>query len=82
MTSRSMTSDPAEAGSASGSLSSVHQLANAIGQPIIMTIYFDALTRGGAHAMDESLLDVLVIGVISCFVVPLLPRKMRTDGRH
>ena len=32
--------DPAEAGSASGSLSSVQQLANAIGPAVITTIYF------------------------------------------
>jgi hypothetical protein len=36
--------DPAEAGSASGSLSSVQQLANAIGPAVITTIYFGALS--------------------------------------
>ena len=35
--------DPAEAGSASGSLSSVQQLANAIGPAVITTVYFGAL---------------------------------------
>ncbi len=38
--------DPAEAGSASGSLSSIQQLANAIGAAVITTIYFGALAGG------------------------------------
>jgi hypothetical protein len=67
--------DPAEAGSASGSLSSVQQLANAIGPAIITTIYFDALSGGQAHAMAVSLGAVIGIGVLSALAVPLLPRK-------
>jgi EmrB/QacA subfamily drug resistance transporter len=68
--------DPAEAGSASGSLSSIQQLANAIGPAIVTTIYFDALTRGSqAHAMSVSLVAVIGIGLASCLVIPLLPRK-------
>jgi hypothetical protein len=54
--------DPAEAGSASGSLSSVQQLANAIGPAIITTIYFGALRGGQAHAMAVSLGAVISIG--------------------
>ena len=41
--------DPAEAGSASGSLSSVQQLANAIGPAVITTVYFGALAAGARH---------------------------------
>jgi Major Facilitator Superfamily len=67
--------DPAEAGSASGSLSSVQQLANAIGPAIITTIYFGALGGGQAHAMTVSLGAVIGIGVLSAMAVPLLPRK-------
>jgi EmrB/QacA subfamily drug resistance transporter len=67
--------DPAEAGSASGSLSSVQQLANAIGPAIITTIYFGALRGGQAHAMAVSLGAVIGIGVLSAMAVPLLPRK-------
>lgn len=71
--------DPAEAGSASGSLSSVQQLANALGPAIVTTIYFGALAGGQAHAMTVSLLAVMGIGVASALAVPLLPRKPQGD---
>ena len=67
--------DPAEAGSASGSLSAVQQLANAIGPAIVTTIYFDALAGGQGHAMTVSLLAVIGIGVLSALAIPLLPRQ-------
>jgi len=74
--------DPAEAGSASGSLSSVQQLANAIGPAVITTIYFGALAGGPAHAMTLSLLTVMAIGVLSCLAIPLLPRRAQPAGPH
>jgi EmrB/QacA subfamily drug resistance transporter len=74
--------DPAEAGSASGSLSSIQQLANAVGPAIITTIYFDALARGQAHAMTVSLVAVIAIGLLSALVVPLLPRRPQPDAGH
>ena len=74
--------DPAEAGSASGSLSSIQQLANAIGPAIITTIYFDALSGGQGHAMSVSLGAVIGIGVLSALAVPLLPRKAQAEAGH
>jgi EmrB/QacA subfamily drug resistance transporter len=74
--------DPAEAGSASGSLSSVQQLANAVGPAIITTIYFGALAGGQAHAMGISLIAVIGIGVASGLAVPLLPRKAQPEPTH
>src|SRR3984885_14430395 len=74
--------DPAEAGSASGSLSSIQQLANAIGPAIITTIYFDALSGGPAHAMSVSLAAVIGIGVVSGLAVPLLPRRAQAEAGH
>jgi MFS family permease len=74
--------DPAEAGSASGSLSSVQQLANAIGAAVITTIYFGALAAGPAHAMTFSLLTIIVLGVLSCLAIPLLPRDAQPAGPH
>jgi MFS family permease len=71
--------DPAEAGSASGSLSSVQQLANAIGAAVITTVYFSAVAGGQARAMAASLIAVLVIGLASCLAVPLLPRKPQPE---
>jgi EmrB/QacA subfamily drug resistance transporter len=72
--------DPAEAGSASGSLSSIQQLANAIGPAIITTIYFDALSGGQGHAMSVSLGAVIGIGVLSALAVPLLPRRAQAEA--
>src|SRR6202042_1835348 len=74
--------DPAEAGSASGSLSSVQQLANAIGPAVITTIYFGALVGGPAHAMSVSLAAVIGIGVVSGLAVPLLPRRAQAEAGH
>jgi EmrB/QacA subfamily drug resistance transporter len=71
--------DPAEAGSASGSLSAIQQLANAIGPAVVTTIYFGALSLGQAHAMSVSLVAVIGIGAASCLVVPLLPRKPQPE---
>ena len=73
---------PAKAGSASGSLSSTQQLANAIGAAAITTIYFGALARGPAHAMTLSLLTVIALGVLSCLAIPLLPRHARPAHPH
>ena len=72
--------DRAEAGSASGSLSSVQQLANAIGAAVITTIYFGALADGPAHAMTLSLLTVIALGVLSCLAIPLLPSHVQPAG--
>jgi EmrB/QacA subfamily drug resistance transporter len=74
--------DPAEAGSASGSLSSIQQLSNAIGPAVITTIYFDALGQGQSHAMTVSLAAVIGIGLLSALIVPLLPRRPQADAGH
>ena len=74
--------DPAEAGSASGSLSSIQQLANAIGPAIITTIYFGALSGGQGHAISVSLGAVIGIGVLSALAVPLLPRRAQAEAGH
>ncbi len=74
--------DPAEAGSASGSLSSIQQLANAIGPAIITTVYFGALAGGQGHAMAVSLGVVIGIGVLGALAVPLLPRRAQAEAGH
>ena len=64
-----------EAGSASGSLSAVQQLANAIGAAAITTIYFTQIRHGGpAHAMTISLAIVALIAAICLGPAFLLPR--------
>ena len=63
-----------EAGSASGSLSAVQQLASAIGSAVITTIYFTQRTANGASsAMTTSLVVVGAITVVCLGLVWLLP---------
>jgi MFS family permease len=64
-----------EAGSASGSLSAVQQLANAIGSATVTTIYFSQIHHGGqAHAMTISLAVVALIAAVCVGPALLLPR--------
>jgi hypothetical protein len=66
---------PDEAGSASGSFSSIQQLASAIGLAAVTSVFFQAATSGLAHAMKASLIVVLAITALSLPVVALMPRK-------
>ena len=66
---------PDEAGSASGSFSSIQQLASAIGSAAVTSIFFGATTSGTAHAMEVTLIVVLALTVLSLPVVTLMPRK-------
>lgn len=61
--------DPAESGSASGSLSAVQQLANSIGAAAVTTVYFH--TVGGATA---ALATVAAVTAACCALVLPLPR--------
>ena len=74
---------PSEAGSASGSLSAIQQLASAIGAAAITTVYFRTLAASGqAHAMTISLVVVLVVIVVCGGLVWLLPRAARAAEDH
>ncbi|AZQ75032.1 MFS transporter [Streptomyces luteoverticillatus] len=64
---------PTEAGSGSGSLTAVQQLANALGAAAVTTVYLHTPTRP-AHAMTTSLLIVAAITLGCCGLVRLLPR--------
>jgi EmrB/QacA subfamily drug resistance transporter len=69
-----------EAGSASGSLSAVQQLATAIGSAIVTTVFFGVLREaGGAKAMTTSVLIVAVV-IASCLgLVWLMPKAAPPD---
>jgi len=74
--------DPEEAGSASGALSAVQQLAAGIGSAAVTSVYFAGVTSGGVtHAMILSLWVVIGIVVLCTMIVPLLPRKAAA-GEH
>jgi EmrB/QacA subfamily drug resistance transporter len=67
---------PAEAGSASGSLSAVQQLASAIGSAVVTTVYFSQRAEhGSAHAMTVSVVVVAAIAALGLGLVWLLPRS-------
>jgi EmrB/QacA subfamily drug resistance transporter len=71
---------PDEAGSASGSLSAIQQLAGCIGSAVITTVYFRALpTSSSAHAVVTSLTVVIGIAALCCGLVWLLPAKIRAQ---
>jgi EmrB/QacA subfamily drug resistance transporter len=73
-----------EAGSASGSLSAVQQLASGIGSAVVTTVYFHSggsaggsfgSSGGAAHAMTVSVIVVLVITAACLPALRLLPRR-------
>ncbi|MFB8277032.1 DHA2 family efflux MFS transporter permease subunit [Nocardia colli] len=64
-----------ETGSASGSLTAVQQLANAVGAAAVTTVYFHAAGTGQVHALTVSLVLVAAITLASCGLVRLLPRN-------
>lgn len=74
--------NPDEAGSASGSLSSIQQLASAIGSAAVTSIFFQAATSGLGHAMKVSLLVVLAVTALSLPVVALMPRKAPAEPQQ
>jgi EmrB/QacA subfamily drug resistance transporter len=69
--------DPSEAGSASGTLTAVQQLATALGSATVTTVYL----HGGApdHAMTLAITTVLAVTVLCLPLLRLLPR---TAGVH
>jgi hypothetical protein len=68
--------DPAEAGSASGSLSAVQQLAAGIGSAVVTSIYLTTVAADGlVHAMTTCLVIGTALTAGCLLLVPLLPRK-------
>jgi EmrB/QacA subfamily drug resistance transporter len=72
---------PDEAGSASGSFSTIQQLASAIGSAVVTSIFFQAATSGTAHAMTVTLIVVLALTALSLPVVALMPRTAASGTR-
>ncbi|MEV8634392.1 MFS transporter [Streptosporangium sp. NPDC051023] len=70
-----------EAGSGSGSLAAVQQLANAIGAAAVTTVYFTSLGTQ-AHALTISLATIAGAILLSCCVVWLLPRNAPARHHH
>ncbi|HSX06783.1 MAG TPA: MFS transporter [Candidatus Saccharimonadia bacterium] len=70
---------PEEAGSASGSLSSMQQLSSAIGSAAVTSVFFGAVASGMAHAMKVTLIVVMAATALSLPVVTLMPRKAAVE---
>jgi hypothetical protein len=66
---------PEEAGSASGSLSAIQQLAGSIGSAVITSIWFGRISVNHTSAMVACLIVVAIVSVGCCALVGLLPRK-------
>ncbi|MFG2790615.1 MFS transporter [Streptomyces sp. NPDC048419] len=64
---------PEEAGSASGSLNGVQQLANSVGAAAVTTVYFKTVDGGESHALLASLAAVAVTVLVCLPLVRLLP---------
>jgi predicted MFS family arabinose efflux permease len=73
---------PDEAGSASGSFSSIQQLASAIGSAAVTSIFFQAATSGLGHAMKVSLIVVMAVTALSLPVVALMPRTAPAEPQQ
>jgi EmrB/QacA subfamily drug resistance transporter len=75
--------DPEEAGSASGSLSSIQQLAAGIGSATVVSIFLQLSGTGIDHAMRTCMIVVLVLVAVSLPIVGLMPRKAPAEtGQH
>ncbi|MDK9593002.1 MFS transporter [Propionibacterium freudenreichii] len=70
------------AGSASGSLSAVQQLASAIGSAVVTTIYFQ--TSAAADANRPFIASLVVVGAITavCLIAAPLPPKRAPQDAH
>ena len=69
-----------EAGSASGSLSAVQQLATAVGAAVVTTVFFHVLrANGGAQAMTVSVLVVAGVITLCLGLVWLLPKAVPAE---
>ncbi|HEY3503722.1 MAG TPA: MFS transporter [Actinocatenispora sp.] len=66
---------PDEAGTASGSFSSVQQLASAVGSAAVTSVFFHAAASGFGHAMTICLLVVAALTALSLPLVALMPRN-------
>ncbi|MEV5437758.1 MFS transporter [Streptomyces sp. NPDC052682] len=72
---------PEEAGSASGSLNAVQQLANAVGAAAVTTVYFRT-TGGEVRALTVSLTVVAIATLLCLPLARLLPRKAPEQHGH
>lgn len=72
-----------EAGSASGSLTAIQQIANGIGSATVTSLYFHAAAPGSPAAMTITLTVIAALTVMCLPLVFLLPKKAQAHpGEH
>jgi EmrB/QacA subfamily drug resistance transporter len=69
-----------EAGSASGSLTAIQQIANGIGSATVTSLYFHAASPGSPAAMTITLTVIVALTVACLPLVFLLPKKAQAQG--
>lgn len=74
--------NPDEAGSASGSMSAIQQLATGVGSAAVTTVFFQLAAHDQSRAMEVSLVIVLVAAAICVPVVRMLPRRAPEEVGH
>ncbi|MEU4580201.1 MFS transporter [Nonomuraea sp. NPDC023979] len=74
--------DPGEAGSASGSLSAIQQLAAGAGSAAVTSVFFQAAGSGFGSAMTASLVVVVALTAVTVPAVTLMPRRAPAELQH
>ncbi|MEV0389299.1 MFS transporter [Nonomuraea sp. NPDC050643] len=74
--------NPDEAGSASGSLSAIQQLAAGIGSAAVTSIFFESIASGAGHALTTSLVVVAALTAVTVPAVTLMPRRAAEELQH
>jgi hypothetical protein len=71
---------PRWAGAASGALSTVQNVGNAIGVAVVGAVYFGRLDQGPAQAFEASLVVLTAIAAAVLLPAVLLPRPRRAEA--
>ncbi|MEV4225438.1 MFS transporter [Nonomuraea sp. NPDC049725] len=74
--------DPGEAGSASGSLSAIQQLAAGAGSAAVTSVFFQSAGSGFGPAMTASLVVVVALTAVTVPAVTLMPRRAPAELQH
>src|SRR5262245_54298238 len=70
--------NPANAGAASGALSTVQQVGNALGVAVTGVIFYGTIEHGLPHAFELSLAELAAVSVVVAACARLLPRHARS----
>jgi predicted MFS family arabinose efflux permease len=69
---------PANAGAASGALSTVQQIGNALGVAVTGVIFYGTIEHGLPHAFELSLAELAAVSFVVAACSRLLPRHARS----